>query len=93
MPAQGRGVIDFSDRLVVEVTDTVVPAYQIRYHLSATDKQVIGLDTMEIVKFYFTEDGKKRYIKYQEVTRITSNSKCYHGYYDERIPCRNLLGY
>jgi hypothetical protein len=74
--------------LKVEIFDTIVPAYKIRYHLSSTDKQQIGNDTIRMTRlFYIREDETKVYLRYREENYLTDNSKCYQGYYDVEIPC------
>lgn len=85
--------IENNSYLRVEVFDTIVPAYQIRKHLSGIDKEIIGSDTLRVTKFFYERQGKKVWIKYKEIEKLTNNSVCYWGYTENKIPCDNIFEY
>jgi hypothetical protein len=54
---------DLTFPLLVEVNDTIEVAY--RYH-SFNKKDSIGVDTINILRFYYLQDSKKIYLNYSE---------------------------
>lgn len=77
--------------LFIETKDTVIQAYHARYHLSGTDFQYIGYDTIEISRmYYFDGEGKKRYTGYESKKYYTNNCKCFFSYYETEIPCSQI---